>query len=221
MAHTIRVWDLPTRLFHWTLVAFLAGLAVTGYTGGAAMTWHARFGDGVLTLLLFRLVWGLVGGHWSRFSSFVYSPRSVLAYLRGRPHPDHLVGHNPLGAASVFAMIAVLLAQVSTGLLGDDEISFTGPLNRFVQSSTGLAATWYHKRVGQWLLLGLVLLHIAAVLYYLVLRKDNLIKPMIGGDKALARAAPASRDTAGSRLFALVVLAACGAAVAWLVSLGG
>ena len=97
----------------------------------------------------------------------------------------------------------------------------TGPLNRFVSSAQGLAATWYHKRVGQWLLLALVLLHIGAVLYYLLRRKDNLIKPMIDGDKVLERAAPGSRDTAGTRLLAAAVLAVCGMAVAWLVSLGG
>lgn len=221
MPNKIRVWDLPTRLFHWSLAVCIVGLAVTGYTGGSAMNWHARIGYVVLTLLLFRLAWGLVGGRWSRFSSFVYSPASVLNYLRGRPHPDHLIGHNPIGAGSVFAMLAVLLAQVATGLIGDDEISFTGPLNRFVQSSQGLAATWYHKRVGQWLLLALVLLHIAAVLYYLFRRKDNLIRPMIGGDKLLDRPVAESRDTAGTRMLALAVLAACGAIVTWLVRLGG
>lgn len=221
MANKIRVWDLPTRLFHWSLVACIVGLVATGYTGGSAMNWHARIGYATLTLLLFRLLWGVVGGRWSRFSSFLYSPGSVINYLRGRPHPDHLIGHNPLGAASVFAMLAVLLAQVATGLVGDDEISFTGPLNRFVESSKGLAATWYHKRIGQWLLLALVVLHIGAVLYYLVRRKDNLIKAMVGGDKMLARPAPESRDTAGTRLLALALLATCGAAVAWLVSLGG
>ena len=221
MANTIRVWDLPTRLFHWSLATCIVGLVVTGYTGGSAMNWHARIGYAVLALLLFRLVWGLVGGRWSRFSSFIYSPGSVINYLRGRPHPDHLIGHNPLGAGSVFAMLAVLLAQVATGLVGDDESAFTGPLNRFVSTSKGLAATWYHKRVGQWLLLALVAVHIAAVLYYLLRKKDNLIKPMIHGDKVLDRAAPASSDTAGTRLLALAVLVACSAAVTWLVSLGG
>lgn len=221
MGHRIRVWDLPTRLFHWALVTCVAGLFVTGYIGGGAMDWHARIGYAVLSLLLFRLVWGVVGGHWSRFRTFVYSPLSVINYLRGRPHPDHLVGHNPLGAGSVFAMLAVLLAQVATGLVGDDESAFTGPLNRFVQGSKGLAATWYHKQVGQWLLVALVMLHIGAVLYYLVRHKDNLIRPMVLGDKDLGREVTASRDSAGTRLLALAVLGACVAGVAWLVRLGG
>lgn len=221
MTIKIRVWDLPTRVFHWSLAAGILGLTVTGYTGGSAMNWHARIGYAVLALLLFRLVWGFVGGRWSRFASSLYSPGSVLNYLRGRAHPDHLIGHNPLGAGSVFAMLAVLLAQVATGLVGDDESGFTGPLNRFVETSKGLAATWYHKRVGQWLLFGLVLLHIGAVLYYLVRRKDNLIKAMIVGDKVLPRQAPESQDTAATRLLALAVLVACAGAVAGLVSLGG
>ena len=221
MPHKIRVWDLPTRLFHWSLAACIVGLVATGYAGGSVMNWHARIGYAVLTLLLFRLMWGLVGGRWSRFSSFIYSPGSILNYLRGRPHPDHLIGHNPLGAGSVFAMLAVLLAQVATGLVGDDESAFTGPLNRFVETSQGLAATWYHKRVGQWLLLALVLLHIGVVLFYLLRRRDNLIKAMIGGDKLLAWPALESRDTAGTRVLALALLVACGAAVASLVNLGG
>jgi cytochrome b len=220
MANHVRVWDLPTRLFHWALVACVIGLFVTGYVGGATIDWHARIGYAVLTLLLFRLVWGIVGGRWSRFASFIYSPRSMLAYLRGRAHPDHLVGHNPLGAASVFAMLVVLLAQVGTGLVTDDEISFQGPLNRFVDSSFGLSATWYHKDVGQWLLVALVVLHVLAVLFYLWKKGDNLVRPMVVGDKPLPTPAPASRDDAVSRLAALIVLVACAGLVWWLIGLG-
>jgi cytochrome b len=190
----------------------------TGYAG--AMEWHARIGYTVLTLLLFRIVWGFVGGYWSRFPAFVYSPGSVIAYLRGKSHPDHLVGHNPLGAGSVFAMLLVLLAQVGTGLVADDEIAFTGPLNRFVSSSKGLAATWYHKQVGQWLLIGLVVLHVAAILYYLWKKKDNLIRPMISGDKPVSHVTRSSRDDWVTRVAALVLLGLCAALVTWVVGLG-
>ncbi len=144
-----------------------------------------------------------------------------MNYLRGQAHPDHLVGHNPLGAGSVFAMLVVLLAQVGTGLIGDDEISFTGPLNKFVESSKGLAATWYHKRVGQWLIIALIALHIGAVLYYLWKKKDNLIKPMLQGDKTLERPAAPSRDDLGSRVAALVIFGCCAGLVIWIVKLGG
>jgi cytochrome b len=220
MANRVRVWDLPTRLFHWALVACVIGLVITGHVGGAAMQWHARLGYAVLALLLFRICWGFIGGRWSRFSSFVHSPRSVVAHLSGQAHPDHLVGHNPLGALSVLAMLAFLLAQVGTGLIGDDEISFTGPLNRFVDNAQGLAATWYHKRIGQWVIVGLVVLHIAAVLFYLWKKRENLIRPMLHGDKTIAGAVAPSRDDAASRVAALLVLAACGGLVAWVVKLG-
>jgi cytochrome b len=220
MLHKVRVWDLPTRLFHWALVACVACLLITGWRGGAAIDWHARFGYAVLALLLFRIVWGFVGGRWSRFSSFLYGPKHVGAYLRGQAHPDHLVGHNPLGAGSVFAMLLVLLAQVGTGLFADDDISFTGPLNRFVASSKAAALTWYHKEVGVWIVVALVVLHIAAIAWYRWKKNENLVKPMVLGDKTLEREVPASRDSAGTRLLALVLLALAAGAVVWLVSLG-
>ena len=220
MAFRVRVWDLPTRLFHWLLVFCVVSLVISGYVGGPAMVWHARLGYTVLALLLFRIAWGLVGGHWSRFKSFIYAPSSVMAYLRGQSHPDHLIGHNPLGAGSVFAMLLVLLAQVGTGLVSDDEIAFQGPLNRFVASSKGLAATWYHKQIGQWLVIGLVVLHVAAVLYYLLKKRTNLIRPMLVGDKEVVAPAVSSRDDTVSRLAAAVVFGLGAAAVTWLVSLG-
>jgi cytochrome b len=220
MAYRVRVWDLPTRLFHWLLVACVAGLIATGYIGGAWMDWHARIGYAVLTLLLFRIAWGFVGGHWSQFRAFLYHPGSVVAYLRGRAHPDHLVGHNPLGAGSVFAMLLVLLAQVATGLVGDDEIAFTGPLNRFVSTSKGLAATWYHKAVGQWLLVGLIVLHLGAIAVYRLRKRQDLVRPMIVGDKELATPAPSSRDDLASRAVALVIAVLAAALVAWVVRLG-
>lgn len=220
MAFRVRVWDLPTRLFHWLLAACVVSLVVTAYVGGGAIEWHARLGYAALALIVFRIVWGFVGGHWSRFKTFVYAPSSVLAYLRGNAHPDHLIGHNPLGAASVFAMLLVLLAQVGTGLVSDDEIAFQGPLNRFVSSSKGLAATWYHKQIGQWLVIGLVVLHIAAVLYYLFRKRNNLVRPMVVGDKEVAAPAASSRDDAVSRLGAAAVFGVVAALVTWLVSLG-
>lgn len=213
----VRVWDLPTRFFHWALVVCVIGLAITGTVGGSAMAWHFRFGYSVLTLLLFRIIWGLVGGRWSRFGSFIYAPQSVLNYLKGRGKPEHSVGHSPIGAGSVFAMLFILTAQVGTGLFSDDEIAFAGPLTRFVSNATVSLATNYHKNIGKWVLLALVLLHIAAIVFYLV-RKHNLVHAMLHGDKELVVAVPASRDDGVSRLAALVVLGVCAAAVYWLSS---
>jgi cytochrome b len=218
MRKSVRVWDLPTRVFHWALLACVVGLVITGKIGGGTIDWHARLGYAVLTLLLFRLVWGFVGGRWSRFASFIYSPRSLMQYLKGRAHPDHLVGHNPLGAGSVFAMLLVLAAQISSGLISDDEISFTGPLNKWVSSADGLLATWYHKEVGQFLLLGLVALHVAAIVFYLRKKRENLIYPMVVGDKIVDHDATSARDDMGSRLLALGILVACALFVRWLVT---
>ncbi len=219
-AHKVRVWDLPTRIFHWALVVCIVGLAITGNVGGNAMAWHFRIGLTVLALLLFRLVWGFVGGRWSRFAAFIYAPRSIIDYLKGQGKPQHSVGHTPLGAGSVFALLAILLAQVASGLISDDEIASAGPLTRFVSNATVNLATNYHKNIGKWIILGLVLLHVAAILFYLW-RKHNLIRPMVHGDKHLLVAAPSSRDDAASRAVAALVFGLCAAGVFWGVKLAG
>lgn len=219
----VRVWDLPTRLFHWGLVVCVVVSFVTGQIGGNALVWHMRSGFTIFALLAFRLLWGLVGGRWSRFASFVVSPASVLRYLRRQSRPDdhHDVGHNPLGALSVLALITILAAQVGTGLFADDEIATTGPLNRFVSSATGLALTAWHKGWGKGLILALVSLHLAAILWYRFGRRVDLVRPMLTGDKALPPGVPASNDGPGMRGFAAVLLALCAGGVAWLVALGG
>lgn len=218
---SIRVWDLPTRLFHWLLVAAVIGSVVTAQIGGNAMVWHFRCGFTIAALLLFRLVWGFVGGRWSRFAAFIYSPATVMRYLRGQGRPEHAVGHNPLGAASVFAMLTLLIAQVSTGVISDDEIAAVGPFAKFVSNATVSLATGYHKGYGKSLLIALVVLHLAAILFYYFARRDNLVKSMLGGDKPHTGKLPSSRDDAVSRLAAAVVFAACASLVTWGVSLGG
>ncbi len=219
----IRIWDLPTRIFHWALAAGVIGSVVTAKIGGNAMEWHFRFGYLILTLLVFRFVWGLVGGHWSRFASFIYSPATLLRYLRGHARPEeHLdVGHSPLGAGSVFALLAILTLQVGTGLFADDEIANAGPLVRFVSSATSSLASGWHKNFGQWLIIALVVLHLGAIAFYRFRRGRDLVRPMLTGDKMLAGKVPASADGAGHRGMALMLIALCAALVGWLVSLGG
>ncbi|HUG26129.1 cytochrome b/b6 domain-containing protein [Piscinibacter sp.] len=219
----VRVWDLPTRVFHWVLATCVIGSVVSAKIGGNAMEWHFRFGYAILTLLAFRLLWGLVGGHWSRFSRFLYAPTTLLRYVRGRSRDGehHDVGHSPLGALSVLALLASLAVQVGTGLFADDEIANTGPLIRFVSGDTSLMLTGWHKNYGQWLIIGLVVLHIAAVVFYLVKQQRDLVRPMIVGDKTLPAGVPASADGWSARGLAALLLALCGAGAAWLVSLGG
>ena len=219
----VRVWDLPTRAFHWLLAAAVVGLVISGKIGGGAMVWHFRLGLLVMGLLLFRLLWGLVGGHWSRFVRFAYGPGALLRYLRGQSRPDehHEVGHSPLGALSVFALLALLAVQVGTGLVADDEISNVGPLNRYVSGATAASATAWHKDYGQAVLIVLVLLHVAAIVFYRVRKGRNLVGPMITGDKPLPAGTPASADGAGTRGLALLLAAACAALAVWVMRLGG
>jgi len=219
----VRVWDLPTRLFHWVLVVSVLGSFATGYIGGNAMTWHLRFGYVAFALLLFRLLWGFCGGHWSRFRNFAYAPATSMRYLRGqsRPEEHHDVGHNPLGALSVFALLAFLATQVATGLFADDEIATTGPLNRFVTEQTASLLTHWHKDFGQRIIMVLVLLHVSAVLFYLLRLRRNLVVPMLNGDKLLEAGVPPAVDSTRSRWLALVLLLAASGAVIGVVTLGG
>jgi cytochrome b len=222
-AKSVRVWDLPTRVFHWLLAATVVCSVASAKIGGNAMVWHFRFGYLICTLLAFRIVWGLVGGRWSRFASFVYAPATLLRYLRGAARPgEHLdVGHSPIGALSVFALLALLAAQMGTGLFADDEIANAGPLTSLVSNATVSLATGWHKKLGQALVITLALLHVAAVLFYRFKRRRDLITPMLTGDKPLPAGVPASADTAATRAVATAIVVACGAGVAWLVSLGG
>ena len=185
------------------------------------MPLHFRFGYCVLTLLLFRIIWGFVGGTWSRFSSFIFAPKHVIHYLKGRREPLHEVGHNPLGGLSVLTMLSFLLAQVATGLISDDEIAAAGPLTRFVANATVQQASNYHVNIGKVILILLVVTHLLAIVFYLVKKRENLIKPMLDGDKVLPPNVLATRDTACSRAMAFFILAVCSVAVYGLVSLGG
>ena len=221
--HAIRVWDLPTRIFHWVLASCIVCSVVSAKIGGAAMEWHIRFGMIVFALLFFRILWGLVGGHWSRFANFIYAPNTIIKYLRsGAPEGRHWdVGHNPLGSLSVFGLLAMLALQVATGLVADDEIATTGPLNRYVSNKIAGFASGWHKDYGQWILLTMVALHIGAIVYYLLRKNQNLIGPMISGDKNLAAGTPASRDGAAQRWLALAIAVAALAAAGWVWRLGG
>lgn len=217
---TVRIWDLPTRLFHWILAGSVLGLVITGNVGGEAMVWHFRFGYTVLTLLLFRLVWGFWGGHWSRWAQLPLSPSSVWAYLKGRAAPSHLVGHNPLGSWSVVALLFVLGFQVATGLVSDDEIATMGPLSSWASGAVVTWATSWHKGWGKLILIMLVTIHLLALAWYRWQKQTSLVPAMWHGNKVLPESTRASRDNLVSRALALLLLTLAALAVATLVSLG-
>lgn len=218
----VRVWDLPTRLFHWSLVLSVVALIISGQIGGNAIDLHAKIGIAVGALLLFRVIWGIVGGRWSRFASFIYSPTNTLQYLRGQtPAHTHMnVGHNPLGALSVFAALGILALQVGSGLIIDDEIAFVGPLNALAPAEWVSWASGWHRSGGKVLLLAWMAIHIAAIVFYAVIQHHNLVKPMLTGDKELPIDTPSSRDDLVTRGWALVLLAACVVLGIWLWQLG-
>lgn len=210
----IRVWDLPLRLFHWALAALVIVLIVTGQIGGAAMETHFLAGYGVLALLLFRLVWGFIGGATARFGHFVRGPGAIRAYLRGQWQRN---GHNPLGAFSVLAMLGLLLLQVSAGLFANDDIASEGPLARFIAKEASDSVTWLHKEVGATALYVLIGLHVAAILYYWIVRKNNLVAPMITGMGRAQEDGEAVDDSGRQRALALFVFACVCGLVALLV----
>lgn len=210
------VWDLPVRVFHWSLVALLIGAVVSVKVGGNAMVWHLRCGYAILTLVLFRFVWGVVGTHHARFASFVRGPGAIVGYARSiveRRHESH-TGHNPLGGIMIVVMLVALLAQALLGLFANDDIATDGPLARLVSKEFSDALTSWHRRVA-WLIVALVAAHISAVGFYLVAFKENLVRPMVTGKKTLrGRREPAPAINVTGR--AAPLLALC-AGIVWLI----
>lgn len=191
----VTVWDVPTRLFHWTLVLLMV---VQWWTAeqSSTMDWHMRCGYIVLALVLFRLIWGVVGSETARFSNFVRGPSAVLAYFQAllRGKTPHYHGHNPMGAGSIIALLVLLFIQSVSGLFANDDILIEGPLYSWVSKSTSDWCTTVHK-VNFNILLAFIALHIGAVLFYLLVKGENLVRPMFTGNKHLppAHATPAPR----------------------------
>jgi cytochrome b len=200
-ARRVLVWDLPLRVFHWSLVAAVAAAVVTGELGGAWMVWHGRAGLLIVGLLVFRVVWGVVGSATSRFTHFAPSPARVVAYLRGRWRG---VGHNPLGALAVFALLGLLSLQVATGLFGTDDIAFAGPLNHLVDDTLGARSTGWH-RVLAYALFALLALHLLAIAFHVVVKRHRLIRPMISGVLDVDAGTPLPRPVRGGTRFGLLV----------------
>ena len=216
VAARVRVWDLPTRLFHWSLAALVTFSIVTAQVGGLWLDWHMRSGYAILALLVFRLLWGVAGSRHARLGHFVRGPHIVLAYLQGR-HPHDGAGHNPLGALSVVAILAVLLVQAVTGLFTNDGSFTEGPLAKLVSSATGERLSTAH-RWGELAVYAMIALHLAAIAFYLVVRRDNLVGAMITGDRRGIDAHPA-RDDAALWLRAAVMLALATGLTAYVVLL--
>jgi len=205
----VRVWDRPTRLVHWSLLLLVA---LSWWTAANDhLTWHVLSGLFILGLTLFRLIWGVLGSETARFASFLRGPRTVLAYaatLFDRVRPSAIrVGHNPLGGWSAMLLLLLLLIQACFGLFSVDIDGFdAGPLAALISFENARWAAHWHHRIFT-LLLALIALHVAAVAFYLAVRHDNLVAPMLSGDKAVPATITAPRQGT-DRLAALCALAA-------------
>ena len=210
---SIALWDLPLRLVHWSLVVLLASLWWTWRAGRIEL--HEQLGYLTLGVLLFRVYWGLFGSATARFSQFVKGPRAIAAYLRGGFPPQ--AGHNPLGAVSVLLLFGLMIAEVGLGLFAQDIDGIeAGPLARFVSYDAANAARDWHALLFN-LILGVVALHVLAILFYLIVKRDNLVSPMISGRKVFDDAVEAPKMAPLSRALIGIALAAF---LSWWVARG-
>jgi cytochrome b len=205
----VKVWDWPTRLFHWLLVLHIPILWFTAEE--EMMDAHRAAGSVVAGLIVFRIIWGFIGSSTARFENFVRGPRRVLAYLRG--HAPDALGHNPLGGWSILAMLALLVFQVLFGLFATDVNGLeSGPLAIHVSFETARLAAECHEMTFNFLLV-MIIVHVTAILFYAVVRKRNLVTPMLTGKMAAAYAEPL-REASLRKL--AIALAIGMAATAWL-----
>lgn len=207
----IRIWDLPTRVFHWLLVALLAAAWYTAEQG--PIEWHAWIGQTLLALIVYRLIWGLVGSETARFRHFVKGPKAVLGYFRGLPSRETspAVGHNPLGGLMVIVLLGLVATQATLGLFANDDIYFDGPLRHLVSKDTSDTLTGLHHQVFDLILIAAAI-HAAAAVFYLIYKRENLIGAMFTGKKRLPPPDPRLRFVPAWR--AIPVLAAA-AALVW------
>ncbi len=221
-AVAVQVWDPALRTFHWLLATAIGIAVISGEVGGPWIEWHARAGEAIAGLLAFRLVWGVIGPRTARFASFVRGPRAIARYLRGEWQG---IGHNPLGALAVLALLLLGVLQAGSGLFANDDIAFQGPLAALVSGLWSDRASGLHQKLS-WLLIGMVCLHLLAIAWYRMARKHDLIGPMLHGRREVAPrqlallAAGPSAATVAVRLspLRLAVAAGFGALTMALVS---
>lgn len=211
----IKLWDLPLRLFHWGLLICVAG-AIASIEIGENVEVHQYFGYAILSLLIFRVIWGVVGGRHARFASFIRGPGTVFNYLkRMKEHKGPSIGHNPLGALSVLGMLAALLVQATSGLFLTDEIMFEAPLFKYISGATASLLAEIHETNAA-IIFTLIGLHLAAILFYRFIKRENLITPMLTGNKEVPAELPEQDASGGSAWLGLLVFGVAAGAV-WFV----
>ncbi len=214
----IRVWDLPTRMFHWSIVALFIVSWVSAEIGGTAMQYHLWSGYAILALVLFRVLWGVVGSETTRFAHFVRGPKTVMAHTRAffkSGYRSTAIGHNALGGWSVLLMLFALALQTTTGLFANDDIATEGPLYHLVSKATSDLISQIHSGAFN-VLLALVAIHIAAIVFYRVVHHEDLLTPMLTGDKLTPPGVPPLRQA--SVWLALMLAVSAAGIVFWIVT---
>ena len=212
----MKVWDLPVRLFHWALVVLILAAWCTQEFN--FMDWHVWTGYAILTLLLFRIAWGVIGSDTARFTRFLRSPMAALrhlAHLRRR-EPDREIGHNAAGGWMVLVMLVLIAVQAGTGLFANDDANTEGPLMHVVDKDQSNFLSHIHS-LNFKLIEAVIVLHVLAIILYAVLKRQNLVRPMLTGTKLMPADAAAPRLV--NPVWAVLTLAVAAAAVAWLVRL--
>lgn len=207
------VWDLSTRIFHWLLVILVSISLYTGFVGGfKEMDWHMYSGYAILTLIVFRLAWGLFGSRNARFTSFVRGPGAIIAYVRNLRTSPPGVGHSPLGGVSVLVILLAIGVQAATGLFASDDIFIEGPLVHLVSDETSRELTRIHN-LNRWIIITLIGLHLVAIAGYQFIKRDDLLVPMITGWKKDVDA-PAEQNRL---ILAILLLAGASGLVYYLI----
>jgi len=213
------VWDLPLRLFHWLLVLSLTGSYVTAELGFEWTNVHFYLGYFTLGLVAFRIIWGFVGPRHARFSSFLRGPGRVIGSLRAlfSRESQPTVGHNPVGGLMVVVMLLMVGAQAVSGLFVTDDIAWSGPYNAAVSSEIAGKMAWFHH-LNFDILIWVIALHVLAIAYYRVFKRQNLVTPMITGRKPAQHVIAQEAISSSELLKALIVAAICAGGVYWLVT---
>lgn len=213
------VWDLPLRLFHWLLVASMTASYVTAKLGFDWMQWHFYLGYWTIGLLVFRVLWGFFGPRHARFSSFIHAPGAIWLYLKSMFRRDtaRSIGHNPVGGLMVILMLFLVAVQATTGLFTTDDVVWAGPYNPSVSSSTASTLSTIHS-INFNIIIGVVCLHIAAILFYALYKRQNLVVPMLHGHLPSALVPEHEAISNSQLLKALVVSVVAGAFVYWVLA---
>ena len=218
-AKTVKIWDLPVRIFHWSLVILFVAAYVTNSLGSEYFTYHLWTGYAMIVLVSFRILWGLVGTYHARFINFIRNPITTTKYAVSflKKTEKHYAGHNPLGAIMVVILLLGILVQAVTGLFTNDEILNVGPLYAYVTDELSLKLTSLHRQIFYWIL-GAIVLHILAVAFHVWFKRDNIIKAMFTGKKN-AEGLEGEPTIKSSRIWlAIIIVVALALVLAWVIS---